>query len=511
MAVNHGFGHQSRSSPSVFVWILAIFAGAAGTWLRFRGDRVGVWLDEAQTVAIAKLPPDQLIDALRADGHPPAFYFLLHVWMDLVGTSDASLRLLPAVFGILAIPVAFAVARRLDGALAGVLSVAVVASSPFLIRFSTEIRMYSLVTLLSLLWWLAVQRAEEKPTPLRLGLVALSVALLVVTHYWALFLFAAWLILAMLSSRAHRGTSKLVAAHAVGGLAFIPWLPTFRYQMAHTGTPWAAAQDPASIVVTTLSDIAGGREEGAALALLALLFFFCFLGFAGKAVRSGMVELDLAGRRETRSFTVLILLTLGLAIVAMTITGSAFASRYVAVIAGFVLVLAGIGLAQLTPPSVQVVATAVVVALGLSGGWHAVEDTRSQGQQVAAEIAGSYEDGDVIVACPDQVGPAPSRYLPASYRPVSYPLLVPAERVDWVDYEAKHANADPAAVAQTLVDTADGHRIWLIWQEGYRTLEGQCSALHQAIASSIGGVDVIGPDPDVFEPMWLSVFGGQGE
>ncbi len=509
MTVNHGFESRSRSGPSLILMILAVVAVVGGVWLRLQGERIGLWLDEAQSVGIASMPPADIIDGLRADGHPPLFYFLLHYWMKFVGTSDQSLRFLPAIFGGLTLIPGYFAGSRLGGSRAGFISVGLLASSPFLIRFSTEVRMYSLVTFLSLLWWLAVRRAEENPSKSRVAIVTVLVGLLVLTHYWSLFLFAAWLVLTLvrIGRRSEApAAGKLVVAHAVGGLAFVPWIPSFLYQMAHTGTPWADAQDPASIVVTSLSDIAGGREKGSALALMALLFFFTVVGFAGRETHRGVIELVIEGRNETRPITALILTTLTIAIIAMTVTGSAFAGRYVSIFAALVLILAAVGVAELTPPFVQYSAFAAAIALGFAGGWVAVNDARSQGRQVAEVVAASYEPGDVVVACPDQIGPATSRYLPASASLVSYPLLTPANRVDWTDYAARHEAADPAAVAAEIVERADGAQIWLVWQEGYQTIEGQCSALHGELLALVGGFDVVGPDPVVFEPMWLSVF-----
>ncbi len=509
MTVNHGFESRSRSGPSLILTILTVVSVVGGIWLRLQGDRIGLWLDEAQSVGIASLPAGDIIDGLRADGHPPLFYFLLHYWMEFVGTDDRALRLLPAIFGGLTLIPAFFAGRRLGGSRAGLIAVGLLASSPFLVRFSTEVRMYSLVTFLSLLWWLAVRRAEEKPNRLRLAFVIVLVGLLVLTHYWSLFLFAAWLVLTLVKvgRRAEApAAGKLIVAHAIGGLAFIPWIPSFLYQMAHTGTPWADAQDPASIVVTSLSDIAGGREKGAALALMALLFFFAVVGFAGRETHRGVIELVMAGRNETRPITALILTTLTIAVIAMTVTGSAFAGRYVSIFAGLLLILAAVGVAELTPPLMQYTAFAAAIALGLAGGWVAVDDTRSQGQQVAASIEEGYAPGDVVVACPDQVGPATSHYLPAGATPLAYPLLSPANRVDWTDYEARHVASDPAAAAAEIVERSNGAQIWLVWQEGYQTIEGQCSALHGELLALVGGFDVVGPDPLVFEPMWLSVF-----
>ena len=54
-------------------------------------------------------------------------------------------------------------------------------------------------------------------------------------------------------------------------LAFVPWLPTFLYQRAHTGTPWGTAQFPGVPFGYTLRDFAGGDEQEGWLLLVSLI------------------------------------------------------------------------------------------------------------------------------------------------------------------------------------------------------------------------------------------------
>ena len=45
------------------------------------------------------------------------------------------------------------------------------------------------------------------------------------------------------------------------------------------------------------------------------------------------------------------------------------------------------------------------------------------------------------------------------------------------DYADTNAAADPVAIADELVDRADGQAIFVVWMSEYMTLEGQCEAL----------------------------------
>ena len=55
-----------------------------------------LWLDEALSVNIARLPLGDIPGALRHDGAPPLYYVLLHLWMRVFGTGDGAVRALAA-------------------------------------------------------------------------------------------------------------------------------------------------------------------------------------------------------------------------------------------------------------------------------------------------------------------------------------------------------------------------------------------------------------------------------
>src|SRR5438105_1817468 len=165
-------------------------AVAAGLIVRLH-TRSDLWLDEALTVNISRLPVGDLLRQLKHDGHPPLYYLLLHVWMKPFGEGDNAVRSLSAIFSFVTIPPFVYVARRTGGKLMATAGLVLLATSPFAVRYATETRMYSLVMLLVTLGWLAVHRAMERPTLGRLAPVALLSALLALTHYWSLYLLAA--------------------------------------------------------------------------------------------------------------------------------------------------------------------------------------------------------------------------------------------------------------------------------------------------------------------------------
>src|ERR1700722_15255304 len=156
--------------------IALVVVVALGVLLRF-WTRSALWLDEALTVDIARLPLHSLHAALRQDGAPPLYYVLLHFWMKVFGTSNLGVRSLSGVISVVTLPVAWAAGRTYGRQSAWAL-VVLVATAPFAIYYGTEARMYSLVMLLTALGFLALSRAARRPTPANLVAVGLIIAAL---------------------------------------------------------------------------------------------------------------------------------------------------------------------------------------------------------------------------------------------------------------------------------------------------------------------------------------------
>jgi hypothetical protein len=83
----------------------------AGGWLRLRAlGRVSLWFDEVISSLQAQPPSWELLQNVRQDVHPPLYHLLLH-GMSALGDSEAVLRIPSALFGILSIPLLYALGR----------------------------------------------------------------------------------------------------------------------------------------------------------------------------------------------------------------------------------------------------------------------------------------------------------------------------------------------------------------------------------------------------------------
>ncbi|HET6954271.1 MAG TPA: glycosyltransferase family 39 protein [Acidimicrobiales bacterium] len=473
-------GEAGRTGRRTSWLVPALLVGSVvlGVALRFV-QRSPLWLDEALSVNIARLPVDDLLEALRHDGHPPLYYLLLHYWMRVFGEGDVAVRALSGVFAAASLPLAWVGGRGLAGRSGARWALVVVALSPYCVRYGTETRMYSLVMLLVLAGYLLVLDALSAPTwPRLVGIGGIS-GLLLLTHYWSFYLLAA--VGLILVGRWWRrpdcraGTARIVAAMAAGSLLFVPWLGGFLYQAAHTGTPWGKPFRPTAIVQTTLTDLGGGVVSEAMLygsiVLLLLVVALFTTSSAGH-----LMTLDLRTVPTVRREMAVVALVVAIGGAVGVATDATYQSRYAAVVVPLVLLVVAVGITSI-PGAGRLVAGIIYVGFSLAGVLWVNYYQRTQSAVVGEAVAARAAPGDVVVYCPDQLGPAYSREMPDGLVELAYPALTSPERVDWVDYAERNGAADPAAIAAEIRARAGGHAVFLVWMTEYQTFGQQCEQL----------------------------------
>jgi mannosyltransferase len=492
-------------------WGLIAAAIAAGLVLRFIAP-ADLWLDEAQSVAIARLPLPQLFDALRQDGSPPLYYLLLHAWTAVAGEGAGAVRVLSGLLSAASLPLAWVLGRRLAGPRGGIALALLLAASPFAVRYGSETRMYALLVLLALLAGLAVSRAVRRPGPASVVAVALSAAALLLTHYWAAYLVAVAALIAVAGLRRDRRVAgRVLAGLALAAVLFLPWLPSLLVQLESTGTPWAEVGGLSSIP-TALTAWQGGRTAPAVLlgVLLVCLAVIALVATPHRGDGSSPAG-RLAWARSPLPWLLLALSfgTLAVGGLASWVTSSAVSPRYTSVALPAFLALVAGGLVAVPGRRASAALLAVVVALGLGVATSKVRTPRTQAGEVAAAL-GRATPGDVVAFCPDQLGPAVSRLAPDGLDLVGYPDLRPVDRIDWTDYAQRNEAGDPAATAAELDARAGGHALWVVTGRGFRVpSDDDCRALRAALAGLRGEpVQLVERRPSVGEGMRLHRFAG---
>jgi mannosyltransferase len=373
--------------------------------------------------------------------------------------------------------------------------------------------MYMLTMVLVLLGYLALWRAVEQPSLGRLVPISLVTAALLYTQYWAFFLVAVVGVTQLWLVWRRRGESratalKIVLAVAAGCLLFVPWLPTFAYQMQHTGTPWDSPTSPPTNAALGIIDFAGGRMiEGWTLVLPLVLL--AIVALVGRAHDRWRIDVDLRTVAGVRWEWLVGVLTLLGGLSLSFLAGSGFQSRYAAVMYPLFALAVAFGLVAIGDHRIRYGLLAFIVFVGFVGGARNIVTNRTQASEVTDQITAASTEGDVVGYCPDQLGPAVSRLLPA--RPALgqyvFPTLGSPRFVDWVDYEDRNAAANPDEYAQELLDRAGDGTIWMVWSTGYRTFDNKCEQILNYLSASRGQNEtLVRPNDDLYEFMGLTRF-----
>jgi mannosyltransferase len=253
-------------SPEIaIVGALTLVAAA----LRFSTlDVQSLWHDEAVTAhrilqhslfaTLGKIPGSE--DA------PPLYYVLAWLWTRVFGISEVGLRSLSALIGTATVPVAFLAMRTITPRRAPALATAALATvSPVLVWYSQEARAYILLVLLGALSFLFFLRALRGRSRRDLWWWAISSALALCTHYFAVFLLlpeALWLVRSRVGAPRERWAA--IAGVGVVGAALVP----LAFYQAHRGhASWISDIPLANRVGSLLKAFVLGPSDSPAVAL----------------------------------------------------------------------------------------------------------------------------------------------------------------------------------------------------------------------------------------------------
>jgi hypothetical protein len=388
----NGHAEAERSIPAARrVWVdVAALVGLVLLlgFLWGRGRHVWFWLDEGISVGISSHPLSRIPTLLRQDGSPPLYYLLLHVWMAVFGTSDEATHVLSLVFALAAVPVGFWAGSSLFGRRAGWITAVLVAINPFIADYANETRMYTLVALLGLVCTAAFLHAFVFRRRKYLPVFAASLAILLYTHNWALF-FTLGAGVALLASIALAEPDQRrglfldgVLTFGAAGLAYLPWLPTLAYQVAHTGAPFTL-RPTLEQVREDLMDLLGGPEGVIILGLGSGVAFMALFRRPWSTVARSVL---LAG-----------------VVVAVTVVAgwglsrhnAVWVYRYLAVVVGPLVLVVAAGLAEGGRTALAALGLAVLFLAPVAVKGQAYE--KSNVKDVVDKLGGSLGRGDLVV------------------------------------------------------------------------------------------------------------------
>lgn len=148
--------------------------------------RFSTWFDESFTHFLLKFGPLDIAKWTAEDVHPPLFYWLLKAWSCVFRSDIVAFRSFAIFWGVVAIVLAFFVAKKLFGRRVALLSLPLVALSPMLARYGVEARMYTLCLAVIFAQILVFLRLRERPSR---GL-AVAYGVLIAAGLWTQYFVA---------------------------------------------------------------------------------------------------------------------------------------------------------------------------------------------------------------------------------------------------------------------------------------------------------------------------------
>ncbi len=388
----------------------------AGAFLRvYHLGTQSIWVDEGWSIWISKMTVPQIVqEVARADVHPPLYYFILHYWMMIFGTSESAVRLLSALFGILAIPMIYVVGRQLFNKQVGLVAALILALSSFNIYYSQETRMYSLMVLLALLsmyfFWRFLQQSNLVSS---VGYV-LSTTLLVYAHYYGWFVVIAENIyvvtLLLLSKNRTYKLKHWVTLQVIVLALFAPWITSLVNQFSRPGAVGAYSPATIATIIGTLTAYSGTTVLLAFFLGLSVLSLFAYQKVRGaidwkaplNALESYSWEVRLQDPAAVYFLVVWLVTIILLPFVISRFFTPIYYYRYTiaASVALYLLAAKGIRIINYRPAKLAVIGIIVVLSVANLQVYYS-SVTRPQVREATYFIDANAKSGDLVLIYPN--------------------------------------------------------------------------------------------------------------
>lgn len=184
--------HLRDADLAVTVAWVAIAAGAFIRILHFV-DRRSLWTDEAALATnIVQRGFGGLLQPLDGNqGAPVVFLWLERIMVLVGGNNEYALRFLPLVAGVALLPLVYLLGRRIGSPAVGAGATVLVAFSPSLVRYATEVKQYSTDALLAVgLILLAIRLVDGDHTRRDLMAIAAVGSVAIWSSHPAIFVLA---------------------------------------------------------------------------------------------------------------------------------------------------------------------------------------------------------------------------------------------------------------------------------------------------------------------------------
>lgn len=329
--------------------IALIFIIGIAAFLRFyQIDKLSFWSDELLSVQVAFSTFFSQI--WFRNPHMILFNLILWFWVRMFPSiSGEMLRILPAIFSVLSIPVMFLLGKAIlrdkkEASLIGLMTAFFLAINAFHIQYAQELRSYSLIFLLTSLSTLFLIKAIEKPKS-KARWLAYSVTIIasIYSHLFSIFILIAHIVslLILLKNKKIRFPYKPVIISFTSIIVILTPLILVSYFKRNMQIPWIP-ELTFDLFLSFLVALAG--NQGVSLLILYLLLVVLGLFLGNRFLNQQKIFL-------TRWKTILIANCLFLPIlftIFISIFRPIFWPRYLLFVMPYLAIFAAIGLLSIT-------------------------------------------------------------------------------------------------------------------------------------------------------------------
>lgn len=233
----------------------------------------GFWGDEAWTALISQLPLKEIVATTSQDFHPPFYYFLVHFWIKIFGSSEVAIRSLSVLFWLLTGLVVYRFCLLFWQRRQAVLATVFVLANPFVLTYACEARSYALLTLLTATSMFSFWRTREKWQPWGWLYLLVNVAG-VYTHYYMWFIILAQGLYLLIFQR--ESLKKFIPLFFGLAIFYLPWLPVLLKQSGEVVRDYWIPKMNDRTHWETFFRLVAGHEEGPVAKWLVRSYLFLF-------------------------------------------------------------------------------------------------------------------------------------------------------------------------------------------------------------------------------------------
>lgn len=342
-------------------YIIVLILILASAMRLYHLEYQSVWLDEIASITEANPAvkwADLEITIVTSDPHPQLYYILLKCSFLFFGYTIFVARLLSAIIGVLGVFSIYLLGKEVMNKKVGLISAFLLAINAFHLYYSQEVRMYSLLLLLTVLSFYRLMIFLKNATYKNAVWYGVFTGLMLFTQFFALFVLASQLfilLIVLLRQETKKDKLQFLYKSLVSGAIIIAiFFPAIDIFIATTKKKYAAIQ-PTTIetIKQVFKDFADNSNILIYISLVIIAVYFFFV------VKNKLFK----NKQESLVIFVLlswIFITLGLPIIRSYLVTPMINSRYLIVILPPLILLVAMGIDKMRNKIIQITVIAIL-------------------------------------------------------------------------------------------------------------------------------------------------------